>query len=185
MRLSDLPSLYHAEIRTDSSFPSRIGTKCSDGRASCSSRSMIGSAKHRGNCAICSHFCQQTLAISSMGKNKSAAFCHSIAAVKGNPFLSSLCAARQYLSARVVSPANESSRRNFRAGCLSLPLTNWNTCLIHSLLCLSEQSYDPYSTAVLLLTPTAADLFPHSLLPHISPTSAATLLPAWYSGLPE
>jgi hypothetical protein len=116
--------MSYAESGRGSSFPTGAGTEYCDVRALCCGRSLIGSAICRGNCTIRSHWRQHRSANGANGANKKAAFCHSIAAVKGNRFFSSRCAAKQYLSARVAVPANANSLRTFHPGQPSRPLTN-------------------------------------------------------------
>ena len=93
-------------------------------RCSLRAWSLIGPAICRGNRTIRSHRIQHRSANGPIGKNRSAAFCHSIAAANGNPFCSSRCAARQYLMASGAVPTSASSLRTFPAGLASPLPTN-------------------------------------------------------------
>jgi hypothetical protein len=141
----------YADRRNEGSVADRSGTERCDVLVSSCNWSMIGSARCLGKHVIRSQLHQHSSTNGTIGENKSAAFCHSIAAVKGNPFLSSRCAAWQYLNARAEVSANESILGNFHAGRTSTSLTNLDSRFIPLTSHLGEHSYN-LAVAVALIT---------------------------------
>jgi hypothetical protein len=132
-------------------------------RCSLCSWSLIGPASCRGNLTIRSHSRQHRSANGPIGMNRSAAFCHSIAAVNGNPFFSSRCAARQYLRARGAVPASASSLRTFPAGLPLPPLTNLTAGFTPFTSWVVGRPYDLACKRRCMDNRTQEDLFPYSL----------------------